>query len=282
MWKSTYRIVLNGKAGGGPLLQGWAIVDNTVGQDWENVQLSLVAGAPQSFVQNLSQPYYARRPVVPLPENAAISPQTYQSTLIPGGARLSGRITDPSGGPVPGARVKVFDANGNAVAETGADGNGQYEFAGLPDGVLRMEAAASGFQTTSINGIAASEGAVLQQYARLQVGSATETVTVTASAVLGMSPGVRGSPNAGSGRMLGSGAGLGPVNGRIGSGRGGGVGSGIGGGVGGGVFRVASAAEGHELGDLFEYKLKDPITIAKNRSALVPIVNASKIGRAHV
>ena len=25
-------------------LQGWAIVDNTVGQDWENVQLSLVAG----------------------------------------------------------------------------------------------------------------------------------------------------------------------------------------------------------------------------------------------
>ena len=59
VWKSTYRIVLNGKAGGGPLLQGWAIVDNTVGQDWENVQLSLVAGAPQSFVQNLSQPYYA-------------------------------------------------------------------------------------------------------------------------------------------------------------------------------------------------------------------------------
>ena len=161
VWKSTYRIVLNGKAVGGPLLQSWAIVDNTVGQDWENVQLSLVAGAPQSFVQNLSQPYYARRPVVPLPESAAISPQTYQATLIPGGARMSGRITDPNGSPLHGARVKVSDANGNVVAETSADGNGQYEFAGLPDGVLRMEAGVAGFQTAAFNGIAASGGRCL-------------------------------------------------------------------------------------------------------------------------
>jgi hypothetical protein len=281
VWKSTYRIVLNGKAGGGPLLQGWAIVDNTVGQDWENVQLSLVAGAPQSFVQNLSQPYYARRPVVPLPESAAISPQTYQSTLIPGGARLSGRITDPNGSPLQGTRVKVFDANRNVVAETNSDGNGQYEFGGLPDGVLRMEAGVAGFQTASINGIAASGGAVLQQDARLQVGSMAQTVEVTASpgAIYNTESAslseVRGPRNAGSGRMLGSGAGLGPVNGRgVGSGRGGGIGPGEGGGMGGGVFSVPSAAAARELGDLFEYKLKDPITIAKNRSALVPIVNA--------
>src|SRR5262249_56028425 len=65
VWKSTYRIVLGGKEA---LLQGWAIVDNTVGQNWENVQLSLVAGAPQTFVQNLSQPYFSRRAMVPLPD----------------------------------------------------------------------------------------------------------------------------------------------------------------------------------------------------------------------
>src|SRR5437868_4019914 len=47
VWKSTYRIVI--PADGKPLLQGWAIVDNTVGEDWNNVDLSLVAGAPQSF-----------------------------------------------------------------------------------------------------------------------------------------------------------------------------------------------------------------------------------------
>ena len=79
VWKSTYRIVIPSE--GKPLLQGWAIVDNTVGEDWKNVELSLVAGAPQSFVQQLSQPYYARRPVVPLPQNAMITPQTYEATL---------------------------------------------------------------------------------------------------------------------------------------------------------------------------------------------------------
>jgi len=42
--------------------------------------------------------------------------------------------------------------------------------------------------------------------------------------------------------------------------------------VGGGVFRPVAVAQ--ELGDLFEYKLKDPITLRKNRSALVPIVQS--------
>src|ERR1700721_195281 len=79
VWKCTYRIIVPKE--GKPLLQGWAIVDNTVGEDWKNVELSLVAGAPQSFVQELSQPYYTRRPVVPLPENAMLSPQTYEATL---------------------------------------------------------------------------------------------------------------------------------------------------------------------------------------------------------
>ena len=32
-----------------------------------------------------------------------------------------------------------------------------------------------------------------------------------------------------------------------------------------------SAAEGQDLGDLFEYKLKDRVSLKKNQSALVPI-----------
>jgi len=38
--------------------------------------------------------------------------------------------------------------------------------------------------------------------------------------------------------------------------------------------QAESAAQAQELGDLFEYKLKEPITIRKNRSALVPIVQS--------
>lgn len=85
VWKSTYRIVFPKGAQTGDttkaILQGWAVVDNTVGSDWDNVQLSLVAGAPQSFVQPLSQPYYTRRPEIGLPESAMLTPQTHEGTL---------------------------------------------------------------------------------------------------------------------------------------------------------------------------------------------------------
>jgi len=81
IWKTTYRIVLPSKPEKNPLLQGWAIVDNTIGEDWNEVELSLVAGAPHSFIQELSQPYYGRRPVVPLPESVQLTPQTHAATL---------------------------------------------------------------------------------------------------------------------------------------------------------------------------------------------------------
>src|SRR6266496_942719 len=64
-----------------PLLQGWAIVDNTVGEDWKDVQLTLVAGAPQSFIQQISQPLYMRRPTVALPTTAQLTPQTHEGTM---------------------------------------------------------------------------------------------------------------------------------------------------------------------------------------------------------
>ena len=81
VWKSTYRIILPEKPGDKPLLQGWAIVDNTVGEDWRDVQLSLIAGAPQSFIQDISRPLYTRRPVVPLPQAAMLTPQTQEASM---------------------------------------------------------------------------------------------------------------------------------------------------------------------------------------------------------
>jgi hypothetical protein len=87
VWKSTYRIVFPDKSStpaAGPetaILQGWAVVDNTVGSDWNNVQLSLVAGAPQSFIQPLSQPIYTQRPEVPVPEAANIAPVTHEGAI---------------------------------------------------------------------------------------------------------------------------------------------------------------------------------------------------------
>jgi hypothetical protein len=79
VWKSTYRMVFPREANGSAIVQGWAVVDNTVGADWDNVQLSLVAGAPQSFIQPLSQPIYTRRPEIPIAIAQQSTPETHEA-----------------------------------------------------------------------------------------------------------------------------------------------------------------------------------------------------------
>jgi len=79
IWKSTYRLVFPRTPNGNATMQGWAVVDNTVGADWDNVQLSLVAGAPQSFIQPLSQPLYTRRVEIPISTEAQLTPQTHEA-----------------------------------------------------------------------------------------------------------------------------------------------------------------------------------------------------------
>lgn len=56
MWKPTYRIVLPEAGKGKALLQGWAVVDNTSGEDWRDVKLSLTSGSPIAFRYDLHTP----------------------------------------------------------------------------------------------------------------------------------------------------------------------------------------------------------------------------------
>jgi Domain of unknown function (DUF4139) len=79
VWKSTYRVVFPRDTNGNATVQGWAVVDNTVGVDWDSVQLSLVAGAPQSFIQPLSQPIYTNRPTIPIATVAQNAPITHEA-----------------------------------------------------------------------------------------------------------------------------------------------------------------------------------------------------------
>jgi hypothetical protein len=176
VWKSTYRILLPTNFDSKPLLQGWAIVDNTVGEDWKDVQLSLVAGAPQSFIEELSKPYYTRRPVVELPETAMLTPQTHEGTMA--------------------------DASPSAPAPSVS------ESMGVVGGV------AGGSSGGVLGGIVAAKP--MKANADME-----ERVEVTNVAE-----------------------------------------------------RVEPEASGQSLGDLFEYKLNEKITILKNHSALVPIINA--------
>jgi len=68
VWKATYRLVLT--ASKSPYLQGWAVVDNTSDDDWNGVKLSLIAGLPVSFRQDLYTPEFRERPVLTVHEVA--------------------------------------------------------------------------------------------------------------------------------------------------------------------------------------------------------------------
>jgi hypothetical protein len=278
VWKATYRLVLGGKAGAAPLLQGWAIVDNTSGQDWKNVSLSLVAGAPQSFIQELSKPYYSRRPVVAMPESYLSAPQTHQRTLTPGGGSITGVVRDPTGSVIAGAVVRAFSVSGDPAGETTTDSTGRYVLSGLPEGQYRIQAQSPGFNIGQTSGLAVNPAAPTMWDMTLSVGSMSQTVEVAAAPAevqtsMAMSSARK---SVGSGSRLGTGAG-------VGAGRGGGFGSGEGGGVGGGTFSVRPgdfasvrpSATAQTVGELFEYKLKEPITIERNRSALVPIIQST-------
>ena len=62
-------------------LQGWALVDNTQDQDWQNVELALIAGLPVSFVHDLYNARYRRRPVVEIEEDIAYGPPSVENAL---------------------------------------------------------------------------------------------------------------------------------------------------------------------------------------------------------
>jgi hypothetical protein len=78
VWKTTYRLVLSDKK---PLLQGWAIVENTSDEDWSSVNLTLVSGRPISFKMDLYEPLYIDRPEVELELYGSLQPQTYGQDL---------------------------------------------------------------------------------------------------------------------------------------------------------------------------------------------------------
>ncbi len=92
VWKSSYRLVFNDKTE--PTLEGWAIIDNTTGEDWTNVLLSVVSGRPVSFISKLYEPKYVPRQTVELPEDRAAEPVVYQAGL---GGGVRGDIAVGSG-----------------------------------------------------------------------------------------------------------------------------------------------------------------------------------------
>ncbi len=67
VWKASYRLTLGADpAAPRSALQGWATIENLSGQDWKDVELTLVSGRPVAFRQALYNAYYVTRPEVPV------------------------------------------------------------------------------------------------------------------------------------------------------------------------------------------------------------------------
>lgn len=62
LWRPSYRLVVGEK--GTAVFQAWGIVQNQSGEDWKDVEIALVAGAPIAFESTLGEPIVPRRPVV--------------------------------------------------------------------------------------------------------------------------------------------------------------------------------------------------------------------------
>jgi len=83
VWKVSYRLDLGASK---PLFQGWAIIDNDSDTDWKNIELSLVAGRPTSFIQALYPPYYVARPVLPLSIAGTAEAAVHERGVLPAAA----------------------------------------------------------------------------------------------------------------------------------------------------------------------------------------------------
>lgn len=197
IWKTTYRVVMD--SSGQPFFQGWAIVDNVSEEDWNGVQLSLISGKPISFIHPIQQPLYRYRPVVPIPDDLKLEPQTYE----PGEGRESGGVGGGGAGGV-----------SEMAVVTGAD----------QEKMLRRK---DQIQTRQIQELP-QNGRNALNLAALAPGAAP--ASTLSDAIMS------------------------------------------------GESGVETAASGAEVGDLFEYRIDQPVTVRHDRSALIPILQTKLEG----
>jgi hypothetical protein len=109
VWKTSYRVLLQDQ--GGLLLQGWALVDNVGDEDWEDVDLALVAGLPVSFRHDLYSPRYMQRPEVRVHTEAAAAPvipeESYDAAVVPTMAAPAMVMKSHGAAPPPSPRARA-------------------------------------------------------------------------------------------------------------------------------------------------------------------------------
>jgi hypothetical protein len=100
IWKTSYRLRIddNEKI----FLQGWALVENTSDDDWNDIRMVLVSGKPISFKMNLYDPIYIPRPFVEPEMFASLRPPVYSGSIEITEGLKALNLGGPGGGGLPG------------------------------------------------------------------------------------------------------------------------------------------------------------------------------------
>jgi hypothetical protein len=115
----------------------------------------------------------------PAPTSIEIAKETRVASV----AGISGTVVDPSGAVVVGASVELRQVAGSLRNEVRSDPAGQFSFSGLAAGRYELRVVALGFRLTSLQ-VEVQPQQMASVRPELTVGSATDTVTVTAEASL--------------------------------------------------------------------------------------------------
>jgi hypothetical protein len=175
-------------------------------------------------------------------------------------------VTDASGVVVAGASIKIRNSSTGQETSISTNENGYFRSSSLSAGNYTVTIEYSGFQKTVISDVKVGVGIANNFNVILEVANVSSVVTVTSESIqrlpsdnrnfsqyMQLSPGVSSNTIIADGDVISKTI----TNGNSG---------------------VDTAATGEEIGDLFEYRIDRPITVPRDRSALIPIVQTQMDG----
>ena len=101
-----------------------------------------------------------------------------------GASAITGSLVDPADSAVAGATITVRNASTGYLRTVVTDANGRFRLGPVPVGTYTVETTVAGFAPLSLPGVQLRVGEVPALALKLSVGTVSETVAVSASAVL--------------------------------------------------------------------------------------------------
>ena len=99
-------------------------------------------------------------------------------------ASLAGSVTDPAGAVIPGAKITLINEKSGSRQDFQTDAGGEYNFRNLPPGIYDLSVTAPAFESFVQKSIELAVNQAARVDVKLTVGTADQTVTVSADASL--------------------------------------------------------------------------------------------------